>query len=342
MKSKVLLIAILMAATMPLCAAQTTPTPPLPPTPPHPARDAREDSQGDTEGVQRTVAADANVFVTVCLASGDVIVHGWDRQEVRASTMDAERLELNRGTPTTNGPAARVEALVYDAPDTEHERYSDCMASSDITLDVPRGATVQVKTRDGAVEVMDVADARVETLSGDIDVRRVGKRVEANSVSGDVSLETSGGPVRMRSISGSLEAINARTIEATDDFEANTVSGNIALEQIAHSHVEAWTVSGLVSLKGSLARGGRYEFKTTSGDIMFGLPNDASFRISARILGRGEILTDFPLKDAPGTNHSAPQQSLTGMYGTGDATINLYSYSGTVYLRRNPAQGKVK
>lgn len=323
MKLNFLIIAILMTAS-PLYAAPSSSM----------ARVAREESQSDT---QRTVAAESNVIVTVCIASGDVIAHGWDRAEVRASTMDAERLELRRGTPTGSGPASRVEVLVANGPDTGHQLENDCNASSDITLDVPRGATVQIKTRDGAVEVMNVADARVESLSGDIALSRIAKRVEASSISGDVSLEGSSGPVRLHSISGSVEASNARTIEATDDFEAHTVSGGVILAQIAHSRVEAWTVSGIVSMKSSLARGGRYEFKTTSGDIMLGLPNDASFRVSARILGRGEILTDFSLKDAAGSNHSAPRgQLLTGTHGTGDATLNLYSYSGTVHLRRNP------
>jgi Putative adhesin len=327
MKLNFLIITILLAAATPLYAAPSFSS----------ARVAREDRQGDhSERVERTVAAESNVLVTVCIASGDVIVHGWDRAEVRASTMDAEQLEIRRETPLGSGPASSVEVLVSNGPDTDHPLANDCNASSDITLDVPRGATIQVKTRDGAVEVMDVADARVESLSGDIAVRRISKRVEASSVSGDVSLESSSGPVRLKSISGSVEASNARTIEATDDFEANTVSGEVSLAQVAHSHVEAWTISGIVSMKGPLARGGRYEFKTTSGDILFSLPPDASFRVSARIR-RGEILTDFPLKDAAGANHSAPRtQFLTGTHGTGDATLNLYTYSGTVHLRRQP------
>lgn len=324
------MIAILLAATAatPLDAAPSLSSS---------KRVARGESQDDaTERVERTAAAESNVLVTVCIASGDVIVHGWDRAEVRASTVDAEQLELRRAALTRSGPASSVEVLVANGPDTGHQLASDCNASSDITLDVPRGATIQVKTRDGAVEVMDVADARVESLSGDIAVRRVGKRVEAASVSGDVSLESSSGPVRLKSISGSIEASNARTIEATDDFEASTVSGEVSLEQVAHSHVEAWTISGIVSMKGPLARGGRYELKTTSGDIVLSLPPDASFRVSARIR-RGEILTDFPLKDAAGANHSTPQaQFLTGTHGTGDATLNLYTYSGTVHLRRQP------
>jgi DUF4097 and DUF4098 domain-containing protein YvlB len=284
--------------------------------------------------LERTVAAEPNVVVTVCLASGDVIVHGWDRNEVHASSTDAEQLDLRRGIPTATGPASRVDLIISNKPGDDASETCDCSASSDVELDVPRGATVQVKTRDGEVQVSDITVARVETLSGDISVRGVTKGVEALSVSGEVSLENSGGSIRMRSISGSIEATNARTVEANDDFDADSVSGDVSLDQVSHAHVRARTISGAVNLTGPLARGGRYEFKTTSGDVTFMLPGDASFRVTARI-PRGEIITDFSLKAAGGPSPTSNSHVLTGTYGTGDAILDLYSYSGTVRLRRN-------
>lgn len=300
-----------------------------------------EDEEGGApqqqQQLERTVASAPNVIVTVCIASGDVIVHGWDRAEVQARTTDAEQLELQRNAPAESAPATRVEVVVSNAPPVaEEELTCDCSASSDIILNVPRGATIQVKTNDGSVEIADVADARVETLSGDISVKGVSKRVEASSVSGDVLLENSSGPVRLRSISGSVEASHARTLDATDDCQANTVSGDVTLAEISHAHVQAKTISGSVMMKGPLARGGLYDFKTTSGDMMFTLPDTASFRISARI-PHGEIVTEFTLKDVARNSPSTipTPRLLTGTYGTGDATLDLYSYSGTVRLRRD-------
>jgi hypothetical protein len=312
------LIAILWAASLAYAA-------------PPPTDEDWDDDAG--ERLERTVAAEPNVVVTVCLASGDVIVHGWDRTEVHASSTDAERLELRRGIPNATGPASRVDVMISNKPGDDAGETCDCSASSDILLDVPRGATVQVKTRDGEVQVSDVTVARVETISGDIGVRGVPRGVEALSVSGEVSLENSGGPIRLRSISGSIEATNARTVEANDDFDANSVSGDVSLDQISHAHVEAKTISGAVSVTGPLARGGRYEFRTTSGDMTFTLPNDASFRINARI-PQGEIITDFSLKEATGISSTSNSHVLTGTHGTGDAMLDLYSYSGTVRLRR--------
>jgi DUF4097 and DUF4098 domain-containing protein YvlB len=324
MKLTSLIIITLLAAS--LCYA----------APPAHVKSEGDEDEGGAQQLERTVASTPNVIVTVCIASGDVIVHGWDRAEVQARTIDAEQLELQRGAPTETAPATRVEVVVSNAPAVEGEELTcDCSASSDITLDVPRGATVQIKTNDGSVEIADVADARVETLSGDISVRGVSKRVEASSVSGDVLLENSSGPVRLRSISGSVEASHARTLDANDECQANTVSGDVTLAQISHTHVQAKTISGAVTMKGPLARGGLYDFKTTSGDMIFTLPGDASFRVSARI-PHGEIITDFTLRDVARNTPSIPApRLLTGTYGTGDATLDLYSFSGTVRLRRD-------
>ncbi len=296
-------------------------------------REAEDDPAGVR--IERSVAAEPGVIVTVCLASGDVIVHGWDRNEVHASSIDAEQLELHRGIPTATGPASRVDVIISNKAGNRLAETCDCSATSDIMLDVPRGATVQIKTRDGEVQVTDLTMTRVETVSGDIGVRGISKGVEAFSVSGEVSLENSGGPIRLRSISGSIVATNARTVEANDSFEADSVSGDVSLDQVSHAHVEARTISGAVSVTGPLARGGRYEFKTTSGDMTFTLPNNASFRVNARI-PLGEIITDFSLKDAEGFSPTSNSHVLTGTHGTGDAMLDLYSHSGTVRLRRNP------
>jgi DUF4097 and DUF4098 domain-containing protein YvlB len=94
------------------------------------------------------------------------------------------------------------------------------------------------------------------------------------------------------------------------------------------------TLSGTIRLTGPLARGGRYDLKTNSGDVVLKLPDDASFQVTAKVSVSGEIVTDFPLKLVD-TSSAVVSHSLTGTYGTGDATINVASFSGTVRLRRD-------
>jgi hypothetical protein len=325
--------------------------------------------------VQQTVAAEPNVIVSLCIASGSINVRGWDRNEVQARSADAETIELRRASANTSGPASRIEVLIADPAEGPHARAGSCTAFSDVELNVPRGAIVQLQTRDGDINVADVAEARVEAQSGDIDLQHVTRLAEARALSGDITLKDSSGRVQLGSVSGSVEATNVRSLTPGDDFEAGTVSGDVILKEVGHAQVHAKSVSGSLNMTGALVRGGRYDFKTMSGDVLFNMPADSSFKLNAKVSQGGEIVSDFTItpteeKPQPGTGRtpgatpparpapaprpapsaspspsaegdspSAPANSrglerLNGIFGTGDATLNLASFSGTVYLRR--------
>lgn len=324
---------------------------------------------GAKQSLERTVAAEADVNVSVCLMSGDITVRGWDKREVRARSSNAEQMELRRtDAASTSSSARHIEVLISGRADDANTRLNTCRGLSDVELDVPRGATVRLNTRDGNVRVTDVADVRVQTINGDINLQRVAKAVGANSIGGNISLKNSGGRVNLHSISGGVQATDAVAVGTGDDFEAKSVSGDVTLERIGHARVQVVTVSGSVSMNSTLARGGRFGFKTVSGDVTLTLPGDSSFQIIAKVSRNGEIITDFPLKltgeaAPPGTpraQESAPPappdtpastgsyrereqlrrdmrfdfRHLIGTFGTGDATINLSSFNGTVRLRR--------
>jgi DUF4097 and DUF4098 domain-containing protein YvlB len=315
------------------------------------ARARRDDD--DEDRTERTLAAQPNVTVTACLATGDIKVHGWDRREVRVRS-DAEKIELRPDDANSHAPASSVEVLLSDSESKGHP--AACQAFCDIELDVPRGAVLHLNSRDGNVVAMDVAEANIQTTSGDIALEKISRGVDAGSISGNVSLKDSSGRVTLHSISGSVDASNVSAAGGGDDFNVNSVSGDIALDRVAHLRVQAGTVSGEVNITGPLAHGGRYGLKTLSGDITLVLPGDSSFQIDARVSRQGEIITDFPLKltgesmviesNSPGVP-SPPARGrkihldmplelrhVSGTYGTGDAVINISSFSGTIHLRR--------
>jgi hypothetical protein len=329
-------------------------------------------AEGEDFALERRAEAEPKAVVSLCLSTGDVVVRGWDRGEVRARAEEAGNLRLL--TPNVR-PAPRVEVLVTE--DKESEPGSgDCGSTSMIELMVPRGATVSIQTQNGRVEVSDVAEARIKALSGDVEVRRVAQAVEVSCLSGDVSVSDSSGPVRVATISGVVEARNLRTVSPGDNFEAKSTNGDVTLEGITHTQVEGSTVSGNVLYTGALARGGSYDFRTISGDVTLELPANASFNLHARVVVSGDIDTDFPIKTAvalgngafinppgvppvpevtpqvetppessgrikPGKNHKPPrppkepvQTRLDGTVGTGDAVVNLSSFSGSLHLRK--------
>jgi len=254
---------------------------------------------GRSQKVERTVAADPSVMVSICVMSGSISVHGWDKNEVSARSSDAAQIELRQKEGAAqSGKAMKVEVFVVDKSDEERIK-SNCQASSELELFVPRAASVHVQTRDGDINISDIAVAVAGTQNGDISIERVSQAVEVGSVGGSVSIKDSTGRASVTTIGGGIEVVNLRPSATADGFEAVSVSGDLNLERVSHSKFNARTVTGDVYLTGSLAAGGRYGFKTMSGDITLTLPGDSSFNLSAKVSRNGEIISDFPLTLIP-------------------------------------------
>jgi hypothetical protein len=336
---------------------------------PGPATDSKE--KKDSQQVERTVSVDASVVVSVCVTSGDITVRGWDKNEVRARSHDAAQIELrSAGVKPQSGPAKKIEVLVSDKPEMPRVATS-CQGFSDIELTVPRGATIQVQSRDGDIDVAEIAAAYVNTQNGDVTISRVTRSVDVGSIGGAISLKNSSGRITLHSIGGLIEANDVKPVDAGDVFDASSVSGDLVLNRIAHLQLNAHTVNASVSLTGPLVKGGRYGFRTYSGDITLTLPGDASFKLNAKISKRGDIITDFPLTmtTEPGSSPPEPPsnpppanppqgdgpmkgnkgmhvpqvvvtippytlQHINAIHGAGDAMIYVASFSGTIHLRK--------
>ena len=351
---------------------------------------SRRDRRGDDEDqkVERTIAVDPAVAVSLCVMSGNITVRGWDRNEVAARSADAVQIDLRK--PQELMPAGSVKKLdvvVFNKPE-EHKPQGKCQAYSDVELNVPRGATVLVQTRDGDISIAEVASAYAGTQNGDIEVAQVSRSIEVGSLGGSICLKDSTGRVSISSAGGSVDATNLRPVDVGDTIDVVTTSGDITLSQVTHKQINTKTVSGNLMLSGPLAAAGRYWFNSFSGDVTLALPANSSFKLLAKVSEDGEIITDFPLTltqvsaasssqasvaDAPqppdppaatpkpdpvsSTPKVAPSvrvhvkpvitvspvakvvafsmRRVTGTHGTGDATISVASFSGTLRLEQN-------
>lgn len=260
-----------------------------------PAHENNKESQPG-EKVERTMPVDSHATITLCVASGSLTVRGWDKTDVRVRSADAAHLEFRRidkpKDPTT--PAMRVDVMVLDKTTRVNPKL-DCQAIADIEMDVPVGATVQVQTRDGDINIAGVAAVYAGSQNGDITIERATSLVEAGSVGGSIVLSDSSGRVNLSSAGGGVEVTNVRSATADDTFEVGTVSGDIQLERIGSRSVLAKTVSGTLKLSGALVKSGSYAFTNVTGDVVLELPHDASFRLSAKVNEKKDIVSEFPL-----------------------------------------------
>ena len=265
-----------------------------------PAHDDKKDSQpGEKPGekIERTLTVNPQATITLCVSSGTLMVHGWDKNEIRVRSTDADQLEFRRidKTKDPNIPAMRVDVMVLDKPSRANHK-GDCQAIADVQMEVPSGATVQVQTYDGDITIAGVAAAYAGTQNGDILIERATKLVEAGTVGGSISLKDSSGRINLSSAGGGVEAANVRASGVDDTFEVGTVSGDIQLDGISSPRVMAKTVNGSLTMSGALVKSGQYSFTNMSGDVLLALPHDASFRLSAKVSEKRDIVSDFPLK----------------------------------------------
>jgi DUF4097 and DUF4098 domain-containing protein YvlB len=331
-----------------------------------------------SEKIERSTPVDPRASITLCVMSGKLTVRGWDKNEIRARSTDADHLDFRRvdKVKDTSTPPTRIDVMVLD----KQTPRGDCQAFADVELDVPKEATIQVQTRDGAIYIVGVAGAYAGSQNGDIEIERASKFVEAGSVGGSISLKDSTGRINLSSAGGGVEVNNVRPLTPDDTFEVGTVSGDIQLDRVSNPKVLAKTVNGTVTMMGPLARAGHYGFTTMGGDVVLMMPRDASFKLNAIVSEKGDIVSDFPLKylpEPPATPvpkanpvpRPAPKDPLTtkdpkakpdpkhgpgpviapiivvkpmivnpfkrinAICGSGDATISLSSFGGTLHLK---------
>jgi hypothetical protein len=276
-----------------------------------PAHDEKKNPQPG-EKVERTIPVDPQATVTLCVASGALTVRGWDKHEVRVRSIDAEQMEFRRidKPKDPNTPASRIDVMVLDKTSRAHPRI-DCQAIAEVEMEVPAGATVQVQTRDGDINVAGVAAVYAGSQNGEITIEGATKLVEAGSVGGSIVLRDSSGRVNLSSAGGGVEAANVRAATAEDTFEVGTVSGDIQLDRIATPRVMAKTVSGTLTMSGALVKSGHYSLTNMTGDMLLAMPHDASFRLMAKVSEKRSIVSEFPLIYAaesapPGTPMVSP------------------------------------
>jgi len=329
------------------------------------------------EKIERSFPVDPQGVVTLCVASGTLNVHGWEKSEIRVRSSDAVLIDFRRieRIKDTSKPATRVDVMLMEkgAPNVKR----DCQALANVEMEVPTGAIVQVQTRDGDIFIAGVAGAYAGSQNGDIAIERVAKLVEAGSVGGSISLKDSSGRINLNSAGGSVEVFNVRADSEDDTFEVGTVSGDIQLVRVSSPRVMAKTVSGTMMMSGPLAKSGNYGFTSMTGDMVFAMPSDASFQLNAKVSEKHSIISDFPLKylseptptppappakKAPEAKSTKPADKdkspkagpvvapiviarptvvvqhalrrITAVCGSGDATISVASFGGTVRLKK--------
>jgi DUF4097 and DUF4098 domain-containing protein YvlB len=259
--------------------------------------------------VDKTFDTTPDPQISLTNLRGQVVIRGWDKSQVHAQcTTASPRVEVESEAMPPTGRAERIHlsTQVLDPLLSGNEETADC------TLDVPAEASLEIRNRQGSVQVERLQGQHASIESADA-------RIAASDVTGHLTARSLGGDIEIVRPSGRVEA--------------NSITGNLTFREPTSKNLRGNTNSGHILYQGDFEPAGEYILSTYSGDIEVVVPSSASFELDAKTV-KGKVDNAFrlqPKRRAPSPLGSA--SSLLGTHNTGNAMVELTSFSGHVRVR---------
>ena len=265
----------------------------------------------DPARLEKTLETTGNPRISVSNLKGHVSVKGWDKSQVHVSTATASpEVEVDMEQFPPSGVAEKIHFTTHILNPQINDK------STDYTLEVPLGSSLEIRNPEGSVHV--------QTLHGEASVNTVGATIAVSDISGHLEATTIGGDIEIVRPSGRVEA--------------NSICGSLRLVNPTSSRVRAVTTSGKIFYEGDFLPGGEYDLSDYSGDVEVLTPQSASFELIAKTV-RGKVIADPDVAVTP-KRHPAFRpyggNSLFGTHNAGKATLRLNSFSSTIRIRRLP------
>jgi hypothetical protein len=263
----------------------------------------------ETVAVQRGGRLSINNF------AGEVIVRTWEKDAVRVVARHQSRTQV-RIRPGGTGLSISASGTMGPQGSVDYE------ITAPAWMPVRVEGTYTFVTIDGAQ-----AEVFANTVRGDVIIKGGTGVVTAKSVEGEVQVDGARGKINVSSVNEKVRITNT-----TGDITAETVNGGITMTGIDAKSVDASSVNGTLIYEGKLADGGHYSFGTHNGDLLLGLPDNASATFTIRTYN-GSFSSEFTLE---GYNRGDAQRGrrATATLGSGSADVSLESFGGSIRLRK--------
>ena len=261
--------------------------------------------------VDTTLNAVRGQRLAVNAYAGEVTVRAWNRNAVRIeANADQDQLEIS-SSPT--GISIRTQGR-HGPPE-------------EITLRISAPAWIGLSlagvNTDAKVEGIR-APISVETVEGEVDVTGGESLISLRSVQGSVRLRGARGRINVNSVNDDVEVANS-----SGDIAAQTVNGEILLQGVDASSLDANTVNGDIAYSGPIRSNGRYALSTHNGDLTLTVPQGTSAGVTVSTFS-GDFESEFPVP-LQGTRKG---KGFNFTLGSGSAQVTLESFQGTIRLVR--------
>ena len=261
--------------------------------------------------VDTTLNAVRGQRLAVNAYAGEVTVRAWNRNAVRIEA-DGDQNQLEIASSPT-GISIRTQGR-HGPPEEITLRIS---APAWIGLSL---AGVNTSAKVEGIR----APISVETVEGEVDVTGGESLISLRSVQGSVRLRGAKGRINVNSVNDDVEVANS-----SGDIAAQTVNGEILLQGVDASSLDANTVNGDISYSGPIRSNGRYTLSTHNGDLTLTVPQGTSAGVTVSTFS-GDFESEFPVP-LQGTRKG---KGFNFTLGSGSAQVTLESFQGTIRLVR--------
>ena len=262
--------------------------------------------------IDTTVPARMGQRLVVDSYGGEIDVKTWGRNAVRVEADPSSRTAVE---VSSSSGAVSVRTEGRRGPPSQ----------VDFTITVPAWMGLDLSGVYTDVKVTGVrAPITVETVQGEVDVNGGEGTVSLRSVQGHVILRGAKGRIDVHSVNEDV-----RVFDASGEITAETVNGEVVLERVDATSLEAETVNGDLAYDGPLRSGGRYTLSSHNGDVTIAAAENASAMVTVSTFS-GEFESDFPVP----LKETRKGRRFSFTLGGGSAQVSLESFQGTVRLVR--------
>jgi len=234
---------------------------------------------------------------------GPVVVRAGASHEVTVTAiLHSDKVELDQSKSHN-----RVEIISHVLPGA-----NPASGTVEYEIVVPPDANVTLHSDNGRMHV--------EKLNGDVTLAGNDGPIEV--------VDCAGGHVHVRTLNG---GVSLRNVHA--HIEVMSVGGDVVMSAVTGETVAVNSNSGKIEYDGDFRGEGEYAFTSHTGNIEAVAPAYASIEVLARSTN-GLVQCDFSLepKHAPFLVRGA--NSLSGTIGKAASSVNLFSFSGKIRLKK--------
>ena len=291
----------------------------------------------DQRQVRKTYDFNDGGYLYVKNVTGDIKVGNWNKNQIeiditkRGSRDDVEVLIDKRG----NSFYVEVDYPDRDWRDRAFGRNNSASIHFDIRI--PAKTELDLENVTGDISISGI-NSRIEagTVTGDLEIRDVEGNVYGKTTTGGITIFDINGEVDAHSTTGRIEIRN------TGNVDVHSTTGRIEVINSNASSVMASLTTGHIDIDlAKVDSRGRYEFKTTTGDIRLTIPNDAKADFTVKVKPRN-LVSDFDLFDDRRDRRSIRNdysfnfsaRTFRGELNGGGARFYLSSSHGDVDIRK--------